>query len=90
MPLPFILGGIALAAAGYGSKKGYDGYQDKSLADNINKNSKQKYNRAKNFFNEKNDNTTKQLEELGNLQLKIGSDFSEFRKIAEELLRTCS
>ena len=30
MPLPFILGGIALAAAGYGAKKGYDGYQDKS------------------------------------------------------------
>ena len=87
MPLPFILGGIALAAAGYGAKKGYDGYQDKSLADDINKNSKQKYNRAKNSFNEKNDNTTKQLEELGNLQLKIGSDFSEFRKIAEELLR---
>jgi hypothetical protein len=29
MPLPFILAGAAIAAAGFGAKKGYDGYQDR-------------------------------------------------------------
>ncbi|SFV71267.1 hypothetical protein MNB_SV-13-41 [hydrothermal vent metagenome] len=36
MPIPFILGGIALAAAGYGAKKGYDAYEDYDTADNYN------------------------------------------------------
>lgn len=30
MPVPFILGGIALAAGAFGAKKAYDGHQDKS------------------------------------------------------------
>ena len=28
MPIPFILGGLALAAAGYGAKKGMDAKDD--------------------------------------------------------------
>ena len=35
MPLPLILGAAAVAAAGFGAKKGYDGYQDKTEANEI-------------------------------------------------------
>ena len=36
MPIPFILGGIALAAAGYGIKKGIDAKDDFNTASNVN------------------------------------------------------
>ena len=39
MPIPFILGAAALAAAGYGVKKGLDAKEDYELADKNNKNS---------------------------------------------------
>ncbi len=52
MPIPFILGGMALAAAGYGAKKGYDANEDYNRAEEYN-------NRAKRVF----DNSSKQLEE---------------------------
>lgn len=87
MPLPFILGGIALAAAGYGAKKGYDGYQDKTLANEILSSAKGKYEKAKSSFDITNKNTTEDLENLGKLQLKIGADFNDFRRIADDLLK---
>lgn len=86
MPLPFILAGAAVAAAGYGAKKGYDGYQDKSEANDIVEASKRKYNNEKAFFDKKNDLTNKSLTKLGELQLKVGRDFKEFRTIADKLL----
>ena len=87
MPLPFILSGAAIAAASYGAKKGYDGYQDKSKADEIVQTSKKHYEQNKKIFDSVNERTNIQLENLGALQLKIGQDFAEFRKIAEELLK---
>ena len=42
MPLPFILGAAAVAAAAFGAKKGYDGYQTKGDADSIIKEAKKK------------------------------------------------
>lgn len=86
MPLPFILAGAAVAAAGYGAKKGYDGYQDKSEANDIVEASKRKYNNEKAFFDKKNDLTNQSLTKLGELQLKVGRDFKEFRTIADKLL----
>lgn len=35
MPLPLILGGLAVTAAATGAKKAYDAYKDKSLVDSI-------------------------------------------------------
>lgn len=87
MPLPFILAGVALAAAGYGAKKGYDGYQDKSLANDILSSAKNEYEEAKRFFDYINEDTTKNLDKLGKLQLQIGSEFKDFRTIADELLK---
>ena len=50
MPLPFILAGAAIAAASYGAKKGYDGYQDKSKADEIVQTSKKHYEQTRCAF----------------------------------------
>ena len=47
MPLPFILGGIAAAAAGYGAKKGYDGTRDTLEANKIIKQAKSDYEAKK-------------------------------------------
>ncbi|HDY7931564.1 TPA: chemotaxis protein [Vibrio vulnificus] len=86
MPLPFILAGAAIAAAGYGAKKGYDGYQDKSEANDILETSKRKYDNERSVFDKQNELTNQSLAKLGELQLKIGNDFKEFRTIAEKLL----
>lgn len=86
MPLPFILAGAAVAAAGFGVKKGYDGYQDKAEANEILETYKKKYEVEKSRFDLQNDSTNQSLTQLGSLQLDIGNDFKEFRKIAERLL----
>ncbi|EMN4469598.1 hypothetical protein RGP45_004279 [Aeromonas hydrophila] len=86
MPLPFILAGAAIFAAGYGAKKGYDGYQDKSEANDILEASKRKYDNERSVFDKQNDLTNQSLVKLGELQLKVGNDFKEFRTIAAKLL----
>ncbi|EGR0541926.1 chemotaxis protein [Vibrio cholerae] len=86
MPLPFILAGAAIVAAGYGAKKGYDGYQDKSEANDILDTSRRKYENERSVFDKQNELTNQSLVKLGELQLKIGNDFKEFRTIAEKLL----
>ena len=86
MPLPLILGVAAIAAAGFGAKKGYDGYQDKSEANDILARAKEKYESNKVSFDEANELTTNSLTKLGELQLKVGTDFKEFRTISKSLL----
>lgn len=86
MPLPFILAGAAVAAASYGAKKGYDGYQDKSEANDIIESAKRKYDEERAVFDEQNEQTNKSLTSLGEFQLQVGNDFKEFRTIAEKLL----
>ncbi|OAN17984.1 chemotaxis protein [Photobacterium jeanii] len=86
MPLPFILAGAAVAAASYGAKKGYDGYQDKTLANEILESAKKDYENEKEVFDVANDRTNRSLTKLGESQLKVGQDFKEFRTIAEKLL----
>lgn len=86
MPLPFILAGAAIAAAGFGAKKAYDGYQDSSEADEIVKRSERRYESAKDEHEHLNQMTNDCLARLGNLQLLVGTDFVEFHKIAQALL----
>lgn len=86
MPLPFILVGAAVALAGVGTKKGYDGYQDKSEANNILTNAKIDYDIASRDLEANDKRLQQSLEELGKLQLDIGKDFNEFQTIAEDLL----
>ena len=87
MPLPFILGGVALAAAGFGAKKAVDGIQKKSIASEIIEESNADYQKAKASFDKKEKLADEQLTALGNLQLKIGSDFAEFKSISESLIK---
>ncbi|EEZ39146.1 hypothetical protein [Photobacterium damselae] len=86
MPLPFILAGAAAVVAGYGAKKGYDGYQDKTAANEILESAKNRYEIEKEAFDYTNDKTTESLTKLGELQLQIGEDFQSFRTIAKSLL----
>jgi|26BtaG_2_1085354.scaffolds.fasta_scaffold03419_1 hypothetical protein len=86
MPLPFILVGAAVALAGVGTKKGYDGYQDKSEANSILGKAKMDYEVAANDLKADDKKLQEVLEDLGQLQLDIGKDFNEFQTIAEELL----
>lgn len=87
MALPIILGVAALVSAGYGAKKGYDGYQDQSLADDINKDIKSRYESAKSAYDACNETTNQKLESLGGMQLQIVENFGKFEKIAVDLLK---
>lgn len=90
MPLPFILAGAAAAAAGLGIKKGIDGFRDSSEAEDIMKKSERSYTAEKEGFDKQDKATNQSLESLGQLQLKIGSDFAEFKRISESLLEKLS
>jgi hypothetical protein len=90
MPIPIILGGIALAAAaGYGAKKGYDAIGDKKIANNINNEAKNIFDNAKNELTKLKEETNIDLKKLGNLKMSIYQEtlvdfidiFSEIKNI---------
>lgn len=87
MPLPLIIGAAALAAAAFGAKKGYDGYQKHSEADEIVKSAQHRYNRKKTAFDDQEQETQFVLGSLGTLELEIGKSFGEFKTLADALLR---
>ena len=71
MPLPFILAGLALAAAGYGVKKGVDAKEDFDTAERFNKLAKTKYDNANNILENKRKSTDTLLKSLGKLKVSI-------------------
>lgn len=87
MPLPLILGAAALATAAYGAKKGYDGYQKHSEADEIVKGAQHRYDRKKAAFDEQEKETIFVLDMLGQKELEIGKSLGEFKALADELLQ---
>ncbi|RHW21292.1 chemotaxis protein [Pseudomonas jilinensis] len=87
MPLPLIIGAAALATAAYGAKKGYDGYQKHSEADEIVKSAQHRYDRKKSIFDDQEKETTHALEMLGRRQLDIGKNLGEFKTLADKLLQ---
>ncbi|WP_368911505.1 chemotaxis protein [Proteus vulgaris] len=87
MAIPFIIAGAAIAAAAFGGKKAYDGYQTKSEADDILSTAKDKYDSKKEELDHVNNNTSIHLEKLGALELQIGKDFNKFNTIAQEILK---
>ena len=86
MPIPFIIGAAVLAAGAYGAKKGYDGYQKHSEADEIVKSAQNRYDRKKTEFDEQEKDTQTALTSLGKLELNIGESFGEFKTLADSLL----
>ena len=71
MPIPFILGGIALAAGAYGAKKGLDAKDDFDTAKRYNKLAQEKYDEATNKLETKKETTNSNLEKLGKLKIYI-------------------
>ncbi|SHO81163.1 hypothetical protein MNB_SV-15-1547 [hydrothermal vent metagenome] len=57
MPLPFIIGGIAVAAGAYGAKKGYDASEKNEKAERIVDSAERRFNRAKRELREKQEET---------------------------------
>lgn len=86
MPLP-LLGAGALAAAAYGVKKFYDGYQKHSEADEIVKNAEARYKQAKENFEEQERETNHALSLLGDKELKIGKAIHGFKILSSDLLK---
>lgn len=71
MPIPFILGGLALMAGGYGVKKGIDASDKNDEAEGIIRRSKKDFEKAKEKTEEKQEETNNNLEELGLLKVEI-------------------
>lgn len=71
MPIPFILGGIALAAAGYGIKKGIDAKDDFDTASNVNSRAKRTYDDAFDALDKQRESTKACMENLGKLKFSI-------------------
>ena len=68
MPLPLIpvvLGGLAIASAAFGAKKGIDAYNDNNEAESINEIAENRIDKAKNSLEEARKATEKSLENCG-------------------------
>lgn len=87
MPLPLILGAAALVTAAYGAKKGYDGYQKHSEADDLVKDAENRYNEKKSDFDDQEQKTSSTLDTLGRKELEIGVCLGEFKILADKLLQ---
>ena len=71
MPIPLILGGLAVLAGGYGVKKGIDAKEDMDTANAFNKMAKELVENAENDTDEARKRTSKSVTELGRLKIKI-------------------
>lgn len=87
MALPFLLIPAAIALGALGAKKGYDGYQKNSRANEIVDDAKNLYHDAKDAFDGVEQEANKSLEAVGNTQLKIGKKINEFKKLADKLIK---
>ncbi len=87
MPLPLILGAAALATAAFGAKKGYDGYQKHSEADEIVNSAQNLYAHKRDLFDIQEAATNSALEKLGKKELSIGQSFNDFKTLADDLLK---
>ena len=65
MPLPLLLAGGALLAAGWGVKKGFDAKEDFDVAESYNTEAQGVYERAKEGLDDAREKTQKKLEKLG-------------------------
>ncbi|QDY57542.1 hypothetical protein CV726_02510 [Helicobacter pylori] len=86
MPLPFILGEIALAVAGYGVKKGLDAYDDNKEAEDLHNQAQNRYKKAEIELKEKQEIAQNAFESLGALQEKIvNTSLERYKGIVDKL-----
>jgi hypothetical protein len=84
--IPFILAGLAIAAAGVGVKKGVDGISKIKEAEKIVERAKKRYNRQKSLVETQVNTLNTKLSKLGELYLDIYTkDLKEFLAFLERL-----
>lgn len=86
MPVPLILGGIALAAAGAGVKKGLDARNKNKEAEEIVENAKDRFNKAKEKLEYEGAVLNQNLEDFAEFKLLV---FTTQIKNLVELLKQC-
>lgn len=85
MPLPLIVGGIAAIAGIAGVGSGIHGGVKMKEANDTMKSAQRKQERAVSRFNDKNDECTQVMDELGKKELEILSTFDEFSALIEKI-----
>lgn len=86
MPIPFILGAAAVAAAGYGVKKGLDAKEDMDTASEYNNRAKVIAKKTEDAIKNQKDHTTCQIESLGKTKINIfGTSMTDFVKHFEKI-----
>ena len=73
MPVPFILGGLAVAAAGYGVKKGIDAKDKIDRTENIQIQIKDLINRCNILMKSSKENATNSIQKLGQTKISVMS-----------------
>lgn len=86
MPLPLIIFTAAAATTVFGAKKSYDGHKKHSEADDIVKAAKNRYDKKKAIFDERESESNTALDLLGKKELEIGRSIGEFKILAEKLI----
>lgn len=71
MPIPFILGGIAAVAAGYGVKKGLDAKEDMDEAKELNEDAQYLVEKAEKRIDKSRKKTAGSIEDLGRTKINI-------------------
>lgn len=71
MPIPFILAGLAVAAGGYGVKKGIDAKKDFNRAEELNNEAKEIYDDACSSLEMARENAQEAMNKLGQLKFDI-------------------
>lgn len=71
MPLPFILAGAAVAAAGYGAYKGKEAYDTNKEAQRIDRSARRIYREAEESLKKAKESTQEKVEALGKEKVKI-------------------
>ena len=71
MPLPLLLAGAALLAAGWGVKKGLDAKENFNRAEEINEEAKSLYEKAKKSLSYQRDQSQQALEKLGRTKFSL-------------------
>ena len=71
MPIPFILGGIAAVAAGYGVKKGLDAKEDMEEAEELVEYAQDMAKEAEQRVEKARKSTSKAIENLGRTKISI-------------------
>lgn len=85
MPIPIILGGLAIAAAATGVGTGIHGGMKMKSANDTMKLAQETQEHALRRFNEKNEKTTDLMDQLGVQELKILNTFEGFSDLIEKI-----